>query len=135
MTLLARVVVLAAAIAVCAWAGLRGREVHRCRQASIAAFAAGADRASGDPPAIAARLRGSCRGATDLASGAAALRTRDPAVARALAAAATRREPESATAWADALLVAQGQHRPAAALTALARLRALDPLNGLARAG
>lgn len=120
--MIVRVLIVAVALAVGVLGVTRHHDATTCASALR-----DAQRAAADPGRAAGALRAHCRGGDELASGAAALVARGhPGLARALAVAATRREPENARAWLG-LAFALRRTDPEGARRAQARATALNP--------
>lgn len=120
-----RVAIAAAALAIAVGAVVRHGHAADCGGALHGAYRVAAGH-GGDAAAIARELRERCRGGDELASAAAALARRHPALAAGLARTATAREPDNARAWLGLAFALRGRDRAGAA-RAQARATALNP--------
>jgi Tfp pilus assembly protein PilF len=128
---IARVLLLAGAVALIAAGVVRADRQHACAGARQDAFAIGLKRApASGADAVAQRLAGECRGAEQLLFGASAFLAAgaDRAAAR-LARESVAREPQRRDSWIALARVRQRDGDASGAERALARARSLDPLS------
>jgi cytochrome c-type biogenesis protein CcmH/NrfG len=129
--MVARILLLAGAIALIVLGTVRTNAHHACDEGRRAAFAIGVHRLPVTAaPGVERRLVDHCRGAEQLADAASAfLRAGAVEPAGRLAAAAIRREPQRRDSWLAVANVRRKAGDQAGARRALGRARQLDPLS------